>query len=195
MTTRDTGTEQLIKDTAKHLFFAEGKIHATTQEIADAAGVNRTLVNYYFKSRDILFDQVFNEAQEALVATLDEVMESPVPFKQKIEHLVTVFLKEFGQFPYRELFIITQMNNNSVINAKKARVKKVETLLTEITTAMEKGTIKTMDPRHFLLNLFSLMAYPLVTAPLNKILFNMNDQTYAELMEQRKQLIFETIFP
>lgn len=195
MTTRDTGTEQLIKDTAKHLFFAEGKIHATTQEIADAAGVNRTLVNYYFKSRDILFDQVFNEAQEALVATLDEVMESPVPFKQKIEHLVTVFLKEFGQFPYREVFIITQMNNNSVINAKKARVKKVETLLTEITTAMEKGTIKTMDPRHFLLNLFSLMAYPLVTAPLNKILFNMNDQTYAELMEQRKQLIFETIFP
>lgn len=195
MTTRDTGTEQLIKDTAKHLFFAEGKIHATNQEIADAAGVNRTLVNYYFKSRDILFDQVFNEAQEALVATLDEVMESPVPFKQKIEHLVTVFLKEFGQFPYRELFIITQMNNNSVINAKKARVKKVETLLTEITTAMEKGTIKTMDPRHFLMNLFSLMAYPLVTAPLNKILFNMNDQTYAELMEQRKQLIFETIFP
>lgn len=195
MTTRDTGTEQLIKDTAKHLFFAEGKIQATTQEIADAAGVNRTLVNYYFKSRDILFDQVFNEAQESLVSTLDEVMESPVPFKQKIEHLVTVFLKEFGQFPYREVFIITQMNNNSVINAKKARVKKVEALLAEVTTAMEEGIIKAMDPIHFLMNLFSLMAYPLVTAPLNKILFNMNDQTYAQLMEQRKQLIFETIFP
>jgi TetR/AcrR family transcriptional regulator len=38
MSTRDTGTEQLIRDTAKHLFFAEGKLHATTQEIADAAG-------------------------------------------------------------------------------------------------------------------------------------------------------------
>jgi len=195
MTTRDTGTEQLIKDTAKHLFFAEGKINATTQEIADAAGVNRTLVNYYFKSRDILFDQVFNEAQESLVATMDELLESPVPFKQKMEQLVTVFLKEFGQFPYREVFIITQMNNNGVINAKKARIKKVEALLGQITTEMEKGTIKTMDPRNFLINLFSLMAYPLVTAPLNKILFNMNDQTYAQLMEERKQLIFEIIFP
>ena len=195
MTTRDTGTEQLIKDTAKHLFFAEGKIHATTQEIADAAGVNRTLVNYYFKSRDILFDQVFNEAQESLVATLDEVMDAPVPFKQKIEHLITVFLKDFGQFPYREVFIITQMNNNNVINAKKARVKRVEALLTEISIEMDKGTIKTMDPRHFLMNLFSLMAYPLVTSPLQKILFNMDDDGYAQLMEQRKQLIFETIFP
>ncbi|MBE9601250.1 TetR/AcrR family transcriptional regulator [Pedobacter sp. MC2016-24] len=195
MTTRDTGTEQLIKDTAKHLFFAEGKIHATTQEIADAAGVNRTLVNYYFKSRDILFDQVFNEAQESLVTTLDEVMDAPVPFKQKIEHLITVFLKEFGQFPYREVFIITQMNNNNVINAKKARVKRVEALLTEISIEMDKGTIKTMDPRHFLMNLFSLMAYPLVTSPLQKILFNMDDDGYAQLMEQRKQLIFETIFP
>lgn len=195
MTTKDSGTEQLIKDTAKHLFFAEGKINATTQEIADAAGVNRTLVNYYFRSRDILFDQVFNDAQETLVSTLDEVMESHVPFKKKIEHLIQVFMKMAFQFPYRELFIITQMNHNCVINSKKARVKKVEAFLEEIEAEMDKGTIKKMDPRHFTMNIFSLMAYPMVTGPLNKILFNMNDAEYKQLMEQRKQLIFETIFP
>lgn len=195
MTSRDTGTEQLIKDTAKHLFFAEGKLHATTQEIADAAGVNRTLVNYYFKSRDALFKQVFNDAQESLIKMLDEVMESDMPFRQKIENLISVFLKETMHFPYREIFIITQMNSNDIIDAKKARVKKVNAFLEQIQLEMDKGTIKTMNPRHFTMNLFSLMAYPLVTAPLHKILFGMNDEEYTALMEERKRLIFETIFP
>jgi len=195
MSTRDTGTEQLIKNTAKHLFFAEGKLHATTQEIADAAGVNRTLVNYYFRSRDALFNQVFNDAQESLVNMIDEVMESEMPFKQKIENLISVFLKETMHFPYRELFVITQMNSSDVIHAKKARAKKVNAFLEQIQTEMDKGTIKNMNPRHFTINLFSLMAYPLVTAPLNKILFGMNDEEYTALMEERKKLIFETIFP
>ena len=195
MTSRDTGTEQLIKDTAKHLFFAEGKLHATTQEIADAAGVNRTLVNYYFRSRDALFDQVFNEAQEALVSMIDEVMESDMPFRQKIENLISVFLKEAMRFPYREIFVITEMNRNDVINAKKARAEKVNTFLEEVQQEMDKGNIKRMNPRHFTMNLFSLMAYPLVTAPLNKILFGMNDEEYTALLEERKQLIFEIIFP
>jgi len=195
MTSRDTGTEQLIKDTAKQLFFAEGKLHATTQEIADAAGVNRTLVNYYFRSRDALFDQVFNEAQQALVSMIDEVMESDMPFRQKIENLISVFLKEAMRYPYREIFVITEMNRNDVINAKKARAEKVNTFLEEVQREMDKGNIKHMNPRHFTINLFSLMAYPLLTAPLNKILFGMNDEEYNALLEERKQLIFEIIFP
>jgi len=43
--TKDIETEELIKKTAKRLFFGEGKFNATTQEIADTAGVNRTLIN------------------------------------------------------------------------------------------------------------------------------------------------------
>ncbi len=43
----DLDTEQLIIDTALKVFFTEGRFKATTQEIADAAGVNRTLINYY----------------------------------------------------------------------------------------------------------------------------------------------------
>ena len=39
-------TQELIKETAKRLFFGEGRFDATTQEIADAAGVNRTLINF-----------------------------------------------------------------------------------------------------------------------------------------------------
>ena len=56
-------TEELIKETAKKMFFAEGKFHATTQEIADEAKVNRTLINYYFRSRNNLINIIFDEAK------------------------------------------------------------------------------------------------------------------------------------
>ncbi|MNW19421.1 hypothetical protein D3C71_2194020 [compost metagenome] len=59
---------------------------------------------------------------------------------------------------------------------------------------MDQGNVRKMEPKQFIMNLFSLMAHPLLTAPLNQALFGMNDDEYAKLMEDRKELIFETIF-
>ena len=52
-------TEELIKETAKRMFFGEGRFHATTQEIADEAKVNRTMINYYFRSRNNLISIIW----------------------------------------------------------------------------------------------------------------------------------------
>ena len=82
---KDIETEELIRKTAKRLFFGEGKFNATTQEIADAAGVNRTLINYYFRSRDNLFSQIFEDAVKREEKLREKVLLSDLPFKEKIE--------------------------------------------------------------------------------------------------------------
>jgi len=193
MAQRDTGTEQLIKDTAKRIFFSEGKLHATTQDIADAAGVNRTLVNYYFRSRDILFEQVATEARAEMSAVLDSVFTAELAFKDKLEKLITVFMDQAMKFPYREMYVVTELNRTerTVPEEKKTRLK---AFLKEIGAEMESGKIKKMDPRQFCMNLFALMAYPLITNCLNKSLYNINDAEYAKLMKERKRLIFEMIY-
>jgi len=193
MAQRDTGTEQLIKDTAKRIFFSEGKLHATTQDIADAAGVNRTLLNYYFRSRDILFEQVANEARGEMSAVLDKVFTAELDFKDKLQQLINVFMDEAIKFPYREVYVVTELNrtDKTVPEEKKTRVK---AFLKEISAEMEKGKIKKMDPRQFCMNLFSLMAYPLITNCLNKSIYNVNDAEYKKLMKDRKKVIFELIY-
>lgn len=193
MAQRDTGTEQLIKDTAKRIFFSEGKLHATTQDIADAAGVNRTLLNYYFRSRDILFGQVASEAREEISAELDSVFSSDLPFKEKVQQLITVFMDQAMKFPYREVYIVTELNRTekTVPEEKKNRIRQ---FLKEINAEMDEGKIKKMDPRQFLMNLFALMAYPLITNCLNKSFYNVNDSEYLKLMKERKQLIFEMVY-
>ncbi|MES2447541.1 MAG: TetR/AcrR family transcriptional regulator [Bacteroidota bacterium] len=193
MAQRDTGTEQLIKDTAKRIFFSEGKLHATTQDIADAAGVNRTLLNYYFRSRDILFEQVAIEAREEMSAVLDHVFTAQLAFKEKLQQLINVFMDQAMKFPYREVYIVTELNrtDKAVPEEKKVRIK---AFLKEISEEMDAGKIKKMDPRQFLMNLFSLMAYPLITNCLNKSIYNINDNEYLKLMKDRKKLIFEMIY-
>lgn len=193
MAQRDTGTEQLIKDTAKRIFFSEGKLHATTQDIADAAGVNRTLLNYYFRTRDILFEQVATEARLEMSAVLDKVFTSELEFKDKLQQLINVFMDEAIKFPYREVYVVTELNRTDKVvpEEKKTRVK---AFLKEINAEMEQGKIKKMDPRQFCMNLFSLMAYPLITNCLNKSIYNVNDAEYKKLMKDRKKVIFELIY-
>lgn len=190
---KDKGTEQHIKDTAKHIFFSEGKLHATTQDIADAAGVNRTLLNYYFRSRDVLFEQVAIEARAEMSALMDFVFAAKLPFKEKIQTLINVFMDQAMQFPYREVYVITELNRTDrvVPEEKKTLVKQ---FLKEISEEMEAGRIRTMDPRQFCMSIFSLMAYPLITNCLNKSLFNLGDAAYMKMMEERKQLIFNMIY-
>ncbi|WDF54162.1 TetR/AcrR family transcriptional regulator [Mucilaginibacter sp. KACC 22063] len=194
MATRDTGTEQRIKDTAKRIFFAEGRLNATTQDIADAAGVSRTLVNYYYRSVDALIQQVYKEAMLELGEKLDSVMESDMPFKSKIEHFIEVFSTQVIQFPYQETFLVKEMNADRDILNTEEKHEKTKKFLAQIQAEMSAGTIEQMNPIHFMMNLFSLMAYPIVMKPMFEKIFKLDEDQFRKLIEERKKVIFKMLF-
>lgn len=194
MAVKDNGTEQLIKDTAKRIFFAEGKLHATTQDIADAAGVNRSLVHYYFRSRDLLFEQVMEEAGADLKNTLDSVLNGKMNFREKLKRLIGVFIDETMAYPFRELFIITEINSNDEFKADEIHETHIKPFLEEVKVAMDKGNLKPIPPKQFMMNLFSLMAYPILAATLNKTYLKISDPEFKKMMKQRKQIIFDMLY-
>jgi len=194
MPLKNTGTEQLIKDTAKKLIFAEGKLHATTQEIADAAGVNRTALHYYFRSRDLLIAAVFQEAMQGLSERLNESMASVKPFRQKVEFLIEVFLKDMMAFPYQETFLVTEINTLGKQLVGNIDSGPVKNFLNEVQQEMDSGHVKAMPTYQFLMNLFSLLSYPLIMAPLYKQLFQLTDNAFDELITARKTMIIDLIF-
>ena len=196
MPVRDTGTEQLIKDTAKHVFFAEGRLHATTQDIANAAGVSRTSLHYYFRSKDVLLQKVFAEALSGLSSRLNTVMESEMPFKEKIKKMVDIVLTEAIAYPYQETFLITEMlsGNSNIYEQKEKSHHHTNSFLKQIKAEMDAGNIKAMNPVQFMMNLFSLTTYPLIVRPLQKKMFKLTDKQYDQLMDERKNLICNMIF-
>ena len=56
-------TEQILDD-AEYLFSRHGLYGVTLKDVAKRAGVHHTLVNYYFKDKDTLFNAVFERRAE-----------------------------------------------------------------------------------------------------------------------------------
>lgn len=199
MPVKDCKTEQLIKDTAKRIFLTEGKMLATTQDIADAAGVNRTLLHYYFRSRDVLFDLVFKEALTKLRQRVHLVLGAPLAFKEKIENIVDVFYEELTDSPYLETFIALHLNQepdkfDELFIALPGGKDRMKNFLREVQNEMDKGTIAQMKPINFFINLFALLSYPFVARPIYLKMFDLTNAAYNKLLSERKKSIISMLF-
>lgn len=195
-TNKKDATYELILDTAKHLFFKEGKFNATTQQIADAAGVNRTLINYYFRSRNNLFELVFKEAQLEEDKKQELIVMSDLPVREKIEQYIDSFFVMAKEYPYMEIYIVTQMNQIDLcaINKSEHIQKMLKKFYVELENEMEQGTIKKMEPIQFILNFISMINFPIAMRPLLQQGLSLSDEQYETILSNRKEVILATIF-
>ncbi|MDE5482051.1 TetR/AcrR family transcriptional regulator [Elizabethkingia meningoseptica] len=189
-------TEELIKQTAKQLFFGEGRFKATTQEIADAAGVNRTSINYYFRSRDNLFNIVFEEAMQQMNQNHNAILLSDLPFKEKLGSWLEDELASAIQYPFLEIYIVTQIASNKGKSIKdEDHIEAITNVLEkELTAEIEKGTIRPISTIQFMLNIASLVSFPTCMRPLVQESFKLNDGDFEQILKERKQIILDTIF-
>lgn len=186
-------TEKLIKDTAKNLFFVQGRFDATTQEIADEAGVNRTLINYYFRSRDNLIQIVFDEAQKVEREKSEIIQDSSLGFKEKITLFIEGSLSTSLQYPYLETYIVSQINKGSC-HKKDIEEEYKEKMLQDIQTEMDLGNIEKMEPIQFIFNMVSLLIFPSAVRPLFMENMMIDGKEFDRLIADRKDIILNILF-
>jgi AcrR family transcriptional regulator len=75
----DPTTRNALLDAAQELMLAEGYAAVTTRRVATKAGVNSSLVFYYFDSLDGLFITLFRRGAEGSFERLQEALTSPQP--------------------------------------------------------------------------------------------------------------------
>ncbi|MDK7375450.1 TetR/AcrR family transcriptional regulator [Weeksella virosa] len=187
-------TEEIIKNTAKRMFFGEGKFHATTQEIADEAGVNRTLINYYFRSRDNLFEIIFNEARITNINKTNVIADNTLDFREMVAEYIDDSLSIALQFPYLDIYIVTQMNNKICYSQPDHVEEMITMFLQRVEEEMEKGTIAKMEPIQFLLNMISLINFPSSIRPLLQHSLHITDEEFERILSERKEIILQTLF-
>lgn len=186
-------TQELIKETAKNLFFVQGKFNATTQEIADEAGVNRTLINYYFRSRDNLIQIIFDEAHRVEKKKSEIIMNSDLPFKEKIAKFIDGSLSTSLQYPYLETYIVSQINKGSC-HKKDVEENELKKLYQDIEREMELGNIEKMAPVQFLINMISLLVFPSAVRPLFLENLMIGNKEFDKIISERKDIILNMLF-
>jgi TetR/AcrR family transcriptional regulator len=186
-------TQELIKETAKNLFFVKGKFDATTQEIADEAGVNRTLINYYFRSRDKLIQIIFDEAQRVEQEKSKIIQNSDLPFKEKISKFIESSLSTSLQYPYLETYIVSQINKGTC-QQREIEEDVLKDLYKDIEKEMQLGNIEKMAPVQFILNMVSLLVFPSAIRPLFMENLLISDEEYDKIISERKEIIINMLF-
>ena len=58
MNEQEQSTEEKILEAASEVFTKKGFAGTRTRDIAEKAGINLALLNYYFRSKEKLFEQV-----------------------------------------------------------------------------------------------------------------------------------------
>lgn len=189
-------TEILIKKAAKQLFFGEGRFKATTQEIADATGVNRTSINYYFRSRDNLFEIVFQEALQKMDEKHHAILLSDISFKEKLSQWLDDELASAIKYPFLEIYIVSEMQSKcSHLKRKKNDVHLVHQSLDEdLKNEIKAGRIKPISTIQFMINVASLVSFPSCMRPMMMDSFQLTDEEFNQIIKERKQIILDTIF-
>lgn len=193
---KEDATYELIINTAKQLFFKEGKFNATTQEIADAAGVNRTLINYYFRSRNTLFELILKEAKEEEIKKQEIIVLSDLPVREKLELFMDHFFEMAKEYPYMEIYIVTQMNQTGMLSFKdNDHIKRMlDKFYVALQVEMASGNIEKMDPIQFILNFISMLSFPVCMRPLIQESMELSNEEYEKILSDRKQVILKSIF-
>ncbi|PIV16230.1 MAG: TetR/AcrR family transcriptional regulator, partial [Flavobacteriales bacterium CG03_land_8_20_14_0_80_35_15] len=113
MSTEEQNTpENNILNAAKEIFEKKGMAAARMQEIADEAGINKAMLHYYYRSKQLLFEAVFKSAFSLLAPQLNEIINADTSIFEKIKNFSSNYISFVIKHPYLPNFIIQELNRN-----------------------------------------------------------------------------------
>ncbi len=191
--TIDTTTEEKIKAAARLVFHKKGYAATRTRDIAEEAGINLALLNYYFRSKEKLFDIIMFETIFGFMQNMTMVLnDEKSSLEKKVELITSNYIDFITKEPNIPIFMLSEIRNNAGGLLEKLPIKQLvmnSTFFKQHQEAVVKGKIAEPNPLHFLMNLLGLVVFPFVAKPMLQGIGGLNDIQYNKMMQERKKLI------
>ncbi|NOY48665.1 MAG: TetR/AcrR family transcriptional regulator [Chlorobi bacterium] len=194
--TKDENTENSILNAAKNVFQSKGMDGARMQEIADKAGINKAMLHYYYRSKQLLFEAVFKNAFALLAPQLNKVLNDDSSIEDKIRNFTSNYISFIIKHPYLPAFIIQELNRNPSFILKLKQNKgfpNLEKFKKQVNLEIEQKLIKPIHAEQLFINIMALNIFPFVATPLIKAFANINDKAFKQLMKDRKEEVADFI--
>src|SRR6478736_6782620 len=122
--TLDLNTEAKIKQAARLVFHQKGFAATRTRDIAEEAGINLALLNYYFRSKEKLFDIIMLETLQGFLKSISIVfIDEQTSLEEKTERIVSGYIDMLILEPQVPLFIMSEIRQNPNELLKNMNVK------------------------------------------------------------------------
>lgn len=189
----DITTEEKIKQAAKIVFHKKGFAATRTRDIAEEAGINLALLNYYFRSKEKLFGIIMTETVKDFVFSLGSVInEESTSLDEKIPLLIERYINMLIKNRNIPLFVLSEMQQNPELLNEKFHIKETimkSVMIRQFQEAVAAGKIVNLNVFQFIMNIMGLTVFPFVASPMLKQLGDLQEDQFLTLVEQRKTLI------
>jgi AcrR family transcriptional regulator len=191
--TADSSTEEKIKAAARTVFHKKGFAASRTRDIAEEAGINLALLNYYFRSKERLFAIVMIETLTEFFGSVSVIINNPeTTFEEKIEQFAAGYIDLIFREPDIPLFIMSEIRNNPEQLLQKVDIRNTvfnSVFMQQFTESVEQGKIRDQNFAHFMMNFVGLIVFPFIGKPLLKAISGLTEEQFNMLIEERKKLI------
>lgn len=193
--TKDQQTEERILEAAQRVFVRRGMSGARTQEIADEAGVNRALINYYFRSKDKLADAVFLRVARSLFPALMRTLASDLPLREKLQATIDLEFDTLAKHPFLPLYVLAELQYhperlqgflNQSLPLNQMRTVVLSKLQQQLDAEAEAGRLRPSRAEDVLVTLISLMIFPFAASSMIETVLGFSQEDQQAMRERRR---------
>lgn len=190
---KDISTEQLILEAAEKLFLEKGFAMTSTTEIARVAGCNQALVHYYFRTKENLFQSIFENKFRLLISTLPIDNQNNTTFMEKFAVIAETHFEMIRSNPKLPFLIFNELITNP------QRLKTLKEKLGELPRPMfhqlelqlkeeiDHGRIRQITAFDLLLTMLSLNVLIFLGTPIIQNIMQLTDSEINDFYEHRKK--------
>lgn len=187
MAEKNIDTAAKILKAAEEEFMEKGYGNAKMMSIAARAGVSHSMLHYYYRSKEKMFQMIFEEKAQLLVSILEGISGKGLEFKDVITQFVRNqfnIMKENYRFNWFMIDEIIHDGGNISKGIDIVKPKLTEYLQWfngELDREVKAGNIKRISARDLILNILSINALSFLYVPVLKELDpEMNVEEYLE---------------
>lgn len=196
--TENQNTETKIIAAAKEIFIEKGLEGAKMADIAEKAGISRTSLNYYYRTKENLFYAIIEGIFDLMLPKIENISLLEGNYADKIDNVVDVYddmLRKNGFIP-RFLFVELQRNPkliyDFVAQSEKAQLY-LGTLDLLVNKEVNSEDMPNTSKAHLMSVFFGLAFVPYLLEPLLAMYRGDDDEERDVFLDEHKKIVKKMI--
>ncbi|MCU0472771.1 MAG: TetR/AcrR family transcriptional regulator [Bacteroidales bacterium] len=190
MTEKDKQTEEKIFESATEVFIEKGMDGARMQDIADHAGINKSLLHYYYRTKDHLFNAVFEMIAGQMFKKFAPVFDEKLSLEEKIKFFFREHITFMQKNPGLPAFLLNEINRNPARIKKLIRQIDVNklwlTLEAQHKDELKKYNITKQTIPQLMSTMAAISVFPFAARGILEGIFEKMDINFNDYIEERK---------
>lgn len=193
-----TDMETRIAKVARELFIKKGFAETSMSEIAEAVGINRPTLHYYYNTKDKMFRAVFGEIVETILPKVQDIMaQRELPISERISRVADTYYGILLDTPGLPLFVVRELNRDNKIFESymdfTVTVEAVKKLAICLHADMDEGKIRRLPLHIIFFTFYGLLLFPFFSYKAVGVISKEDDILLSNIIAEWKPYMVEEL--